>query len=311
MAGISLSSYTLRVSDGEGNNKLINDFDGNGADIYEILKDYLDDRENNCCNDAEKRKFLKVSHFSQDNRIINGIIETGDYGYESNIYDINDEVVSYQRKAYEADMLPFYFLLKLNENYDEGLVLLQRFKQFGIRGTFLDDFNNFFTSYYPEFKIEIKPLVPDQIVRKYLEDGRITKLRFIRFQMPSDFEDFYENQDHVEEMGSTELVVSAKSNSSLPVLNRITTFLNGEIELTELIELQDYDYDNVKAEVVINKKSKVIDLGNLNKIMPYYDITDEVVLDENSGHPLFDSIDRVSRDFMTDLYNSIRERVNE
>ena len=313
MASISLSSYTLRVKDENGNYRLLNNFTGRRGgkdDIYNILNNFLTSYKVECCDNPDKRKFLKVPTLQSSSRIFNGIIETGEYGYESNI-TTSDGNVSYTKKKDEADMLPFYFLINVEKGFNEGLLLMQRFKQLGIRQAFFDNFSDYFNSLYPRFRIEINPLVPEYLINKYLKDGRIIKIRFIKFGMPTDIADRYRNNDHDEIKGTTQLVVTAGRNGDIPIYGDVIKFLKGEKRLNRLVELADFEYENVKVDVSINNKPKVIDLGNDFKIRPYIDITDEVEINGENGHPKFDSIDKIANELMNDLNKMMRNRANE
>lgn len=308
MTRFSLASYSIRVKDKKRNSYVprIDNFAG-GADIFDIIDRYLNNLKNNLAHDHEHKKLMRVIRLNSNQRILNSIIETGEYGYESNLCDINNGSVSHKRQIHEAEMMPFYFLISLPRNVDEGIIILQRFKQFGIRKILLEDFNNYFTSQCPNFSIETNPLIPEQLVSQYLHDGRITKIRFIRFNIPKDIADAYDTQDHVEEGGYTELIASAKRNKYLPIFGRIQEFLNGNRELRRIIELQNFEYDTVKVEVEINKNHRTIDLANLHKIRAYYDITEEVLISD-SGHPSFDSIDNVAMRLLKDLSEAMGRR---
>lgn len=297
----SLSSYTLRVKKNSTDEYVtLDNFDGT-KDILDELNSFFNSLQSNSSRDDNEQKMMMVPSFNIASRTLNGIIETGDYGFESKLVDVDTDSVSYERKKNEAEMLPFYFLIKVPSTKDEGIILLQRFKQFGVRKIFLDHFSKFFASNNVNYTVEINPVFPEKLIEQYLDNGRVTKIRFIRYKMPTDIADRYNTEDHIEEEGTTELVVSTKRNTSIPLVGQIKRFLDGEIQIDRLIEIQNYDYEDVKIEVNINNKPKVIPLGNLNKIRPYYDIDHELTVGDN-GHPDFDSIDRISRNLMQDLF---------
>ena len=305
MAKYSLATYTIRVKD-EFNNQVQIDNFGNGVDIFTLFNTYLTNLRTNSSRDQNTRKILRVENLNSQNRNLYGIIDTGEWGYESILYDINREIESHRRLIVEAEMLPFYYSLHLPRNSDEGIIILQRFQQYGIKGVFLKDFNNFFSSQCPGYKIEINPLVPERLINQYLNEGRITKIRFVRFGMPTDFADAFNihNQVHVEQEGNTELVVSAGRNSSLPIVGTIMNFINGRRELRRLVELQNFEYDNIKLQVIINKNPRTIDLSHLSRLRAYYDITDDVQIGEN-GHPVFDSIHNIAEHLLGDLVETM------
>lgn len=310
MAKFSLASYTLRIKDRVSKRYIPLDNFDKGNDLFDILNLYLDKLENKCSHDREHKRLLRVSDLNSNDRIINGIIETGEYGYEATLFDTINSSVSYERKNYEAEFLPFYFLIEIPKKFDEGIIMLQRFKQYGIRKILLDRFNRFFNSLHPNFAIEINPLIPEGLVTQYLDEGRITKIRFIKFSIPEDLADFYNAQDHLEKEGYTELVICARRNRSIPILSPIREYLEKKRKLKGVIEIQGFKYDNVKIEVEIGKNHRTIDLGNLDRIRPYFDITDEVRVSE-SGHPSFDSINNIAKSLLKDFSDSMRGNSND
>lgn len=312
MARYSLAAYTLRVKDKANNQYVQIDNFNNGIDIFNVFNTYLSNLTTNSAHDSRERKLLRVENLTAHprERILNGIIGTGEWGYESVLYDITRDLESHRRRTNEAEILPFYYLINLPRNSNDGIIILQRFQQFGIRGVLLKDFNTYFDSQWPEFKIEINPLVPEQLVTQYLSEGRITKLRFIQFRLPNDLANFYESQDHIEEEGHTELVVCAKRNRYIPVVSRIQEYMDHRRELRRLIELQNFEYDTVKVEVMIHKNRRTIDLSNLNKIKAYYDITEELQVSD-TGHPQFDSIDNIAESLLRDLTAALYGEPND
>jgi len=206
-------------------------------------------------------------------------------------------------------MLPFYFLMYLPKNADEGILILQRFKQYGIRTIFEKDINDYIRTQFNSLELEINLLIPSQLINEYLIRGRVVKLRFIKFSWPSDIADAYDTRDHIEEEGYTELIFSAKKGGHIPIIERIHEVVNGKRQPKELIEIRSFEYDNVKIEIDINGNKRTIDLSNINNIRPYIDISQDVRLG-NDGHPLFESIEKIAQDLLSDLLSQIRPNRN-
>jgi len=61
--------------------------------------------------------------------------------------------------------------------------------------------------------------------------------------------------------------------------------------------------NNIKLELEVNKRTRTIDLSNLYKIRAFYDITEEVRME--NGHPVFESIDKNARDLLKDLSDAM------
>lgn len=310
MSSLSLASYTIRVKEQTTqSNVRINNLRG-GGDVFATFRDYLSALRRTSSHDEEGQKLLRVSRLNVSGRTLRGIIETGEYGYESDLYDVNSEAVSHRRSTTEAEMLPFYFLISLPTNVNEGIIILQRFRQFGIRKLLLSDFSRVFSIAHPGYRVEFNPLTYENLLNEYLEGGQLKALRLVKFDMPRDIATAFELQDHVEEDAYVELVVKSKRNKNLPGLERIRNAINRRRHLepdewNRLIEIPDFDFDVLKAELEINGKRKTIDLTNPYRLRSYYDITDDVEIAAN-GHPVFSSVNDLADELLEKLEESLR-----
>ena len=279
----------------------LSDF-ANHNDLLSVVKRYLASRSAATYSreSSRSRKLLRVNKTQNNGRYACGIIETGEYGYEAILYDVNRKTVSYRRSTLDAEMLPFYFLINILRGRDEGILLLQRTGNIGIRDVLFHDLSEFIASQFPNVVLEINPLVPKNVVSGYLRSGKLKKVRFVRFTVPSDVTDAYDRGGHVEETGYVEYTVSARRGGVVPFTGRLTEVVNGNRAVTQMVELHDFDYDTVKVVLDIGGSSKTIDLSDYGKLRVYYDITDDVELGTN-GHPEFDSIHRIAEDFMQNV----------
>ncbi len=82
---------------------------------------------------------------NKKDRIIEGIIKTGDYGYEAELYNITTGATRTRTKD-DAELLPFYFLFYFpaNKQADKGIALLQRIYPYGIKSLLNQSLDNYF-----------------------------------------------------------------------------------------------------------------------------------------------------------------------
>ncbi len=300
MASFSLGCYTVRVTDKSTGQNLPLDGFLNGHDLMTIFVQYLQDRVADHSIDAERQKLWRALQPHIRGRSVSGIIETGEYGYAADLYNVDQNTVSYQRIETDAEMMPFYFLAYLPARLDEGVILLQRRSNLGIRTIFLNDFAEDFERSYRGVKVVFNPLVPQQLLNEYMRNGRLTKIRFIRYGIPSDLSDAYDAGGHVEDEGTAEMVFSPKRGRSIPLLNRLREVMAGRREIREMIELRGYEYDNVKVELNVRGGKKTLDLSDVMKMRAYVDVTSDIRINSD-GHPEFDSIDTVAQELMSSL----------
>ena len=310
MARFSLATYTIRLREKYTGNYKDLDFLGRGEDLQVAFGQYLRTRQADYSIDSSSQSMLRVQQVTERGRSFSGRIATGEYGYEATLYDVRAAIVSYRRTADDAEMMPFYFLAYLPAGRDEGVLILQRRSQYGIRTVFLRDFVKYFEGSFPDLKVEINPLIPSQLIDQYLQNGRLTKVRFIRFHIPSDVTDAYDTGGHVEELGRVELSVWAGRNRGLPVVDRVREVLNGRRNINEMIELSSFDYDNVKVEIDLGGSRRTLDLSNVMKLRAHYDISSEVKVGAD-GHPEFGSVDGIARKLLSSLEASLVRDVDD
>ncbi len=128
-----LSSYTVRLANKTTGQILPLDNFDQGTDFLRIFDQYFAYLKQRYSHDRSSQKLIRVVQHARDFRSIRGITETGEYGYESDLYDIKSAAVSHHRTTHEAEMLPFYVSINIPKRSDVGVLLLQRFGQFGIR----------------------------------------------------------------------------------------------------------------------------------------------------------------------------------
>ena len=319
-ANISLSSYTLRALDNSTEEYVGLTEINEDEDMLDILKSFLVFYQDHISDEDEIQKIFQISEYghrkdieigSVNYRMISGIVKTGSYGYESEIFNKVQNTVSYRRKKEDAELLPFYFLVGIPSNKNEGIVILQSFMQFGIKKVFEDTFGKYFKSKNSEYNIEINNLVPEELLQKLLTRGTVTTINYIRFEQPVDLADAADKEDHEENKVQTEIVISKNNDllsGMIQALNDKLPYKKGmnDDPLKNLIEITspNFEYDDIKIKVRLNKKYRTIDLYNFNNLRPTIDISDDVKT-LSSGHPEFDSINQIAIDLFKDLATNL------
>ncbi len=304
MARFFLTSYTVRLRRKNSREYLHLDNFANNHDFLATLTTYLRERQANRSINGETQKLLGVLNYQQQGRTISGRFESGEYGYEAELYDVQADAMAYQRTMYDAEVIPFYFRAQFPNQQDEGVLVLQRRGQLGVKLALMQDFSNYFGNLYPNLMLEINPLVPQQLIDQLMGNGELTKVRFVRFDIPNDITDAYEGGGHVEQLGHAELVILARRNRRIPLLDRVRDVLARRRQVNEMVEIQDFDYDTVKVEIQLGSSKRTVDLSDVMNLRSNYDVTDDLEIGAD-GHPLFDSIDGVARELLEELMQGI------
>lgn len=302
MAKYSLAAYTIRVGKDNKYWKLGNI---DGKDLFNELKQYFESLQNTKI-DENFKKVLKIKELDLDNknRELKGIIETGEYGYEAPLFDIVKNEPSYTKKKTEAELLPFYFRIYIPSDKNEGIILLQKIKQMGIRTILSQELNKYFEQ--SNFIVELNHYLDKEYVENYLQHGRLSKIRYIKYNYSEDRADNYRKGDHEEDMIHVELSIIPKKGKELEKEKRkISECFRLKKSMLDLgdsgIEILNFKPDRIKIEVEMNGQKKVITLyDNFMSMRAYYDITESVTYDE-TGHPTYRSLNSIADVFLNRL----------
>jgi len=298
---IFLSAYTVRVNkkgkkDDKPDYQKLSTFNEHD-DFYDVMKAFLSKLTVNPTNTTYKT-YLKTIRVEPEGRSISGVIESGIYGLASNIRDVDTDSLTYKKRKNDADVLPFYFLIYIPEDTNEGILLLQRTGKYGIRsnlGTFL---NAYFSKEHSRFSVEVNFLIQEELIKRILYGGIIKKLRCVKYQVSTDKVDGLD-EGHEEIPFSMEVVLSA---NRIPFMAKIQEFFEFKCNVKNLIEIRDFnfDYDTVKVEVDIDGRLQTFDLGDLDKARNHYDVSSQIVMDADE-RPTFQSMQQVAKNYLEEL----------
>ena len=280
-------------------------------DIIPFFKDFINHHSNITISERQQKslQFTDQIKISSKERIISGVLESGDYGVESKISD-KEGNPKYVKSADELDIKPFYYLIWVPSGSNIGIFITQRLGIFGIHGIFTSHFSGFFKDRYSDLMIDFNAYVSKEIARKFIEDGGIKEIILRRYTLPSDIADKFDlNFDT--KIRSIELRIVAENKTFLGINDRAKRFIdNPNARLFSFKELNEIGFDGNHRELIkvkLGKNTRTIDLSQTAQLRPYFDIDNEVDRQEN-GHPVFESIDRIARELIADLREEIASR---
>lgn len=144
MNSYSLSVYRITLNKHLKKDMLENlsNFD-NGKDFLSLIDmmflSWKKDENNNIVKDENAKKVSRLKKDAQGNWIyhrhqtyIDGIIESGDYGTQESIIDIETGKPKYTKTPKDAALVPFYFMIYIVPNTPEGFLILERIGNIGI-----------------------------------------------------------------------------------------------------------------------------------------------------------------------------------
>lgn len=221
-------------------------------------------------------------------------IKTGDFGEESEIVDSDTGETTHTKSVDEADVMPFgcCMIVPCGE-YTEGIVLTQSLGRNGITSIIKKKFNEYIRNIDNQFRIVLNPIVPRQYMERILNEGILKTIRLISFEVPDDDADRY-GIDRGARRVIQERVIRRPTGFVQNKYERIMQCLRGERAYSTIIELDDFEIDDLKMEFSLGKRNKTISMRGLDNLVINEDVTDSVEI--KNGHPTFESLCSVMKE---------------
>lgn len=311
MARVSLAPYSLRLSTGVGDTRtyyLPNELppapgSTTNRHLRDVIDGFLTEAEGNYFQSDESQKMLGITNWERTARTALGLFRSGEWGYGSLLIDAEGTLDDYSRVSSQAELLPFFFAHHYAPDRTQSILLLQKFKQFGILGAFQRAFKRYLEGIGMDVRVEIEPLVPGDYVAHLLDEGRLRTIQFIKHVIPGDVVEQFE-EGTTEVPGSLVVALRAGRASSLPFRRRIREWIGRGFDEAEQVQILGEDFDEVKFTVKVGGTERTITLTELHAIRPAYDVSDEVELGDD-GHPTWESIQESGVSLLTSLRTSL------
>lgn len=300
---IKLEVYILKIREKRGES-YVNLHDFNSTNFYDLFQDFiLENQVDFGKNDLqEKTMRFKPYNVSFKDKRITGIIESGDYGYESEIYSTTTQIRTHEKKKDETEIKPFYFMLYLPDHEQEtAFFVMQRFGGYGVNTILKSQLYSHLKKVMPEYVFDFSPFVSKKLAKKMIEDGEITQLTLSRYDLPSDITDRLYSYSSAEDRIEMQLRLVAKKGSKLGINQSAKRHIESPDARFFSVQSLGFGGDHdAKIKVKYNGSTRTIDLSDTAQIRPYHDIDSEVKK-EDSGHPEFESIDSIAWKLILDL----------
>lgn len=301
---IGLSIYGLSVFDNNNKRICLNDLK-DGKSIIDVIKTYIINNQTKYSQNPVKEvlfRFDKVEDELIENnkgqknyKVLYGRVKTGEYGVESELVNVVTGKI-YNKTAEEADMMPFGFCIGVSEGeVTNAVIALQTNGVFGMKLSLQEHLQKCMAELDPDFRISFKPVAPKEYIDRYFNKGILKKIRMVRHEIPEEI---------TERMG---INYGTRQTKEERIIHKPLGFLErnkkkvqewraGQRSYTKLVELDDFEYDEIKLEFSLEGEDKTFNLGNMEKLVVNENITKKVVL--SGGHPTFDSLTPVMKDIV-------------
>ncbi len=284
--------------------------DINNLDFYDLLKSEFADFVDTLPKDKSKKQIIKFQkktindnlkttyRFRDEMRVVSGKVVTGRYGKTENVVDVDekDNNLVFKIEKNHAVQKPFFFMICLPLNTNEGFVLLEREGLYGIKGVFTNIMRTFVSKRLNRYSIKFSKFVDDEIIKKMVTKGELNSITLTRHSLPGDIADKYglgkfETDDFV-----IELKIKAKGKKKIIGNARrrvLEIFNNNPQGFFAFKGFEDIGFSNnsytMNVSSTYNDTTRSIDLSDTMKFKPYYEIRVSI---NDDGHSDFDEIEK-------------------
>lgn len=295
---VGLSFYGLSVVDGSNKLELHNILPGKS--FLDLLFEYIDIQKNKLTDDKDNESVFSFEEvnmedvFAEDGKkeftILYGRVKTGEYGIESELVDVTDGSV-YERNANQADVLPFGFCIAVPEgNINRGIIIVQTIGNMGMKMALQRRVQECVVSFKLGYNILWGQILPKTYIDKFFKRGVLQKIRMIRYEVPEDVSNRIGINFGVKQTREERII--CKPIGFLERKGReISEWMAGQRSCTKIIEIENFEYDDLKLEFKLGRTNKVISLKDTTGLRVTEDITEEV--DTQGGNPEFNSLKKV------------------
>lgn len=263
------------------------DFPKDGT-FYTFLNDFLKCHLGKASVSPDDRSGFRVAKLSPTKQSspmktlparIQGCLETGKFGFESELWNVNTQKTK-RREAADCELIPFFFAMDFEPGQDAAILLTEQFGPYSPKGILLERLRSFVQTQMGGHKLVTEVIVSEDIVRQVLSK-HVKALRFHYERVPPDLADSIDKDKdhHIERDGIMEVVIKAK-RGMFPEWG--FDFLHN-VRRTGLTIL-DEPSTELKVDMVVDGKTKTVTMGDLDKFNTSF-VVDSIEEVQQNGHP--------------------------
>lgn len=299
MAKIGLSFYSLKVKvpylhNGKEIYKYVKLGNNEHFNISDCVYNYLRNKSKQYHDDKSNEKIYKPtyietnSYYVKDAYLlssIKSIIKSGNYGVEMDIVDSEKNITVYNQKKQQAGVLPFGFSVYFSEGIETAVLAIQTFGSKGMSSKIKEIIDQAIKKYDSKYVTEIKTIQPNIYFKRLMEEEKIKSICLETYKKPKTI-------DGDSEIKSQCLVDYSEKEVKYkkPLLNdknKIYEYFINRKSLKSISGLtsDEEEITNMKIEFLVNGQPKTVNYNTYFNLMITEDITEDVVISKNTGHP--------------------------
>ena len=220
---------------------------------------------------------------------IDGIIESGDYGTQEEIVDIETGESKYTKMPQDATLYPFYFMLYVEPNAKEGYIILERIGNIGIMSVLEKAMGNFLVDGWKDnYTLRIEPFVVPEILNINFSKTNGAKRIVLKGVAANQFKSMSISDTF--QGCKTDISFSAPRDRNIMGIEKLIKSLKDKKD-DEPYRVNNIECHDVAFVLDMNGKQRTVSMANVVNIGMNINITDSVVLDA-SGYPAYNSLNK-------------------
>jgi len=285
---VAVELFLLRIRQKNSKKQLpLDDFDGAGSALKDIAAKALAPLvAGNYQGTVGKSLSCEMT---VDRTGFSGTITSGEYGFATKVMDVTDGSTAFTKTKTHADQIPFYIKLYVPPKGTTALLALQRLGKRGVNDAIRSLLRDYFAKKHEKLIIDIRPLAPDFVMKKYLVDGTPKAITYVKNSIPADFAEGVKPGDEPKDQkGKVEIRITSPLVDYFHV-EKLKNLADGQTKVADIFSFNEFEPDRVKLEVEVGGKSRIVNLNNHANLRCNFDITDDVVVGDD-GYPTTASV---------------------
>ena len=294
---VALEFFILRVRRSRKTAQLkLDDFDGAGAAMLNVIANAFAPLIKGNYKGV-LGKSLGIIGLKKSPVGLEGTLVVGEYGLASSVIDVNDGSNAFDKDKHHAEQVPYYFRVHIPVGGDQGVLILQRLGVGGITGIVRPVIRDYFMSKFDNHTLDIAPMVPDFLFKRYLAKGTPKSVTFVKNTIPADYADRVAGK-RKEMKGSVEVTIKSSERSFFRLNELAEAASVGNIASVYVFD--EFEPDQVKMKIDVGGRNRTINLNNQANLRASFDITDKVNEDK-SGYPSTKDISVAAQDILVEV----------
>ncbi len=307
MARIKLETHEIEIrKKGHPNEAPLNlwNIDGNGLTLPQLFLQYITWLEGKSYADETTKKVFAFDSSKTDLKegqyFLAGRFEYGEFGVANSIKNVRTRKETHPKTREEAEVYPLYFLVYTPKDESRAVLVLQRYGVVAMLTILKHSLIQFAAEKY-DLKVKIEPLTPIEVIREYIRKGSVEEITLRRTDIPHD------ESERLRAGGlknNPKTITVKLTGSGLIEHAMLYRWLDNEKAVFVVPQLAEVGLDGehrTTVKINVNGTIREIDFSDTGKIRPYIDIHDEELLEKDSGHPIFEQINRIAKRYAQDI----------